>query len=206
MFPQIKYILDPNECIDYIKWLGSSCGFNLKRLHENNLIHGTWIGDKKGNIGISDVHSNSYTGNHTVSQENTFLVDFDLTSSIQDDNILNLEKWCIINMENPLHYAGSYLKTDALKMGIAKKNVFREQLAKSFEEGVNIGYSGEDYYVEKDLRREMLENICKSKQFLWNMYGLPKDLIGDIYYIDALMLRKNMKEIDVKKSVNSLQL
>lgn len=209
MFPQIKQILNPHECIDYIKWLGSSCGYNLKKLHDGNILHGTWIGDKKADMGLSDVHSNSYTGNHTLTEKETCLVDFDLAQSIPSDArayMMDLEKWCLINMENPLHYAGSYLKNDALEMGLAKKNVFREELAKSFEEGVNEGYSGEIYYIENKIRKSMLEKIAKSKRFLWNLYGLPKDLIGDIYYIDALLLRKSMKDIEIKKAVNSLQL
>ena len=112
----------------------------------------------------------------------------------------------LINMENPLLYAGSYLGNEALRMGLAKKNTFREKLVRQFVEGVNGGYDGEIHYIEKRLRRNMLEKLCKSKQFLWELFKLPKDLIGDIYYIDALMLKKTLKDIDIKKAVNAIQI
>ena len=118
----------------------------------------------------------------------------------------DLEKWCLINMENPLFYAGSYLGNEALRMGLAKKNTFREELARQFVDGVNEGYDGEIHYIEKQLRRNMLEKLCKSKQFLWELFKLPKDLIGDIYYIDALMLKTTLKDIDINKAVNAIQI
>lgn len=206
MFPQIEYMLDTTECKEYVRWLGSSCGYRLRQLHEVDLLHGTWIGDRKAEIGLADVHSNSYTGNHTITEEDTWLVDFDLAKTSKDDSLKDLEKWCLINMENPLFYAGSYLGNEALRMGLAKKNTFREELARQFVDGVNEGYDGEIHYIEKQLRRNMLEKLCKSKQFLWELFKLPKDLIGDIYYIDALMLKTTLKDIDIKKAVNAIQI
>jgi len=205
MFPQMEHMLEPEDCKEYVRWLGSSCGLRLKQLHEADLLHGTWIGDRKAEIGLSDVHSNSYTGNHTITEEDTWLVDFDLAQHSQDDSMKDLEKWCLVNMENPLLYAGSYLGNEALRMGLAKKNSFREELARQFEEGVNEGYSGEIHYAEMRLRREMLEKIARSKRVLWEIFKLPKDLIGDIYYIDALVAKKPMNNIDIKKAVNALQ-
>lgn len=204
MFPHIEYMLDVENCKDYVRWLGSSCGHRLKQIHEANLLHGTWTEDRKKEFDLYDVYSNSYLGNHTVTEEETYLIDFDLAEHSQDKFLKDAEKWCLINMGNPLFYAGTYLGNEPLKMGLAKKNSFRENLSNIFICGVNEGYASEIYYIEKKLRRKMLEKIAKSKQILWKLFKLPNDLIGDIYYIDAILVKKSLKDIDIKKAVNAI--
>jgi len=205
MFPEVTGVLDEDNSRDYVRWLGSSCGYRLRQLHNQGVLHGTWIGDRRIQIGLSDVHSNSYCGNHIVEEENTGLVDFDLTEVSQDDSLRKLEKWCLIHMENPLLYAGSYLAEEAPGMGLVRKNPFRERLAKEFESGVEQGYDGEIYAIENNIRRNMLDKLSQTKALMWELYGLPKDLVGDIYLIDASVMKRSGKDQELRHVAASMR-
>jgi hypothetical protein len=202
MFPYLDELLGIEDCIEYIRWLGSSCGFNLRKLHDCDILHGTWIGDKKVSIGLTDVHSNSYIGNHVVEEGNTKLVDFDLSQRSSDEKMKKLEKWCLINMENPLFYAGSYLGNEPISMNIAMKNIFREKLSMEFKEAIDDGYNYNIYNIEKKLKRSMLDKITKVKQCLWDLYKLPKDFIGNIYFLEHLIATKKIDKKEVIEYIN----
>jgi hypothetical protein len=79
---------------------------------------------------------------------------------------------------------------------MAKKNPFREELAKLFEESVDMGYSGGPYGMERRSAREMLRLFVMAKGVLWDLYDLPKGLVGQVDYIDHVIATKR---IDPKK-------
>jgi hypothetical protein len=198
MFPQIAEILDEDDCKEYIGWLGNSCGRILKILHDNDILHGTWLGNR--NMGsFLDIHSNSYIGNYILDESKIGIVDFDLTEKNNNSNIKEMEKKCLIQMENPLFYAGSFIGNEALEMGLVKKNEFRENLAKIFEAGVDEGYSGNEYYIEMTKRAEMLKDIVDLKDIIWNLYEIPKDLVGNVYYLEYLIKNKEANTSDIRE-------
>jgi len=203
MFPEVTQLIDPALIVDYVKWLGSHSGGLLKEFHDSGNLHGTWVGPKYTSLGVLDIHSNSYTGNYIVDDASLTMCDFDLSKPIKDASMMDIEKWALINIENPLHYAGSFNQRDALYQGIAKKNRFREELAGIFENSVKSGYDGESFEIERKTRKEMLQRVTKAKIMLWSHYGLPKSLTGQIDYVDYVISKKtpdadSLREISSK--------
>jgi len=200
MFPNITDFIDPDSIRDYVEWLGSSCGYLLRQFHNSGTLHGTWVGPDYTSLGLLDVHSNSYTGNYLVDYEDLTMCDFDLSKPIQKESEKEIEKWALVHVENPLYYAGSYRPKDALNQGVAKKNPFREELAKKFEQAVDVGYSEEPINMEKNLKRETLDLIIKAKKFMWKLYELPENLAGQIEYVDYVIFNKKIKPKDIRKA------
>jgi len=196
MFPEITDLIDPQMIRGYVNWLGSQCGNLLKQFHDSGSLHGTWVGNKATSLGLKDIHSNSYTGNYLVDDECLTMCDFDLSKPIEKESEKEIEKWALKHVENPLYYAGSYTPDDALRQRIAKKNAFREEMAALFEKAVDSGYDEEPTDLESGLKREVLGLIVRAKKLLWDLYGLPKDLVGHIYYIDQVVSKT---EIDKRK-------
>jgi hypothetical protein len=199
MFPQITKIMDPNILIDYARWLGSSCGYLLRQFHDANTLHGTWVGDRATSLGLKDIHSNSYVGNYTIDEENITMCDFDLSKPIQKESEKDIEKWALIHIENPLHYAGSYWQNDAIKYSIAKRNPFREKIAKHFKEAIDLGYNGDQFIIENKLKKLVLNNLIEVKKILWELYNFPEDFVGHIAYIDQKITEL---KVDNKKLLN----
>jgi hypothetical protein len=105
-------------------------------------------------------------------------------------------------MENPLFYAGSYLGNEPISMNIAMKNIFREKLSMEFKEAIDDGYNYNIYNIEKKLKRSMLDKITKVKQCLWDLYKLPKDFIGNIYFLEHLIATKKIDKKEVIEYIN----
>jgi len=200
MFPNITDLIDPDSIKEYVEWLGSSCGYLLSQFHDAGSLHGTWVGPGYTSLGLLDVHSNSYTGNYLVDYDELTMCDFDLSKPIEKESEKDIEKWALVHVENPLYYAGSYRPNDALNQGMAKKNPFREELAKKFEQAVDVGYLEGPISMEKNLKRDTLDLIIKAKKLMWTLYGLPDNLIGQIEYIDYVIFNKNIKPKDFKKA------
>ena len=200
MFPNITDFIDPDSIIDYVEWLGSSCGYLLRQFHNAGTLHGTWVGSDFTSLGLLDVHSNSYTGNYLVDYDELTMCDFDLSKPIEKESEKDVEKWALVHVENPLYYAGSYVPKDALNQGIARKNLFREELAKKFEQAVDVGYSEGPINIEKKLKRETLDLIIKAKKCMWELYELPEKLVGQIDYVDYVIFNKDIKPKDFAKA------
>ena len=196
MFPQVTRLIDRRAIEEYVEWLGSSCGAMLRSFHDSESLHGTWVGDRATSLGLRDVHSNSYVGNYLVDEEKLTMCDFDLSKPIERESEKDVEKWALAHIENPLHYAGSFMPSDAIAQGVAKRNPFREKLAKIFEDSVNTGYKESPGDIEREFKRMMLYKIIKAKELFWKIYELPRDLIGHIAYLDYLIAQK---KIDNKK-------
>lgn len=203
MFPEITDLIDPEMIREYVNWLGSHCGHLLRQFHDSGSLHGTWVGNRATSLGLRDIHSNSYTGNYLVDNERLTMCDFDLSKPIEKESEKEIEKWALVHVENPLYYAGSYTPDDALKQRIAKKNPFREELAALFEKAVDYGYSEEPMEMERSLKREMLGLLVRAKKLLWYLYGLPEDLIGQIYYIDHVISKTKIEKRKLREAVTT---
>lgn len=194
MFPQVTRLIDKRAIEEYVEWLGSSCGAMLRSFHESGSLHGTWVGNRATSLGLRDVHSNSYVGNYLVDEEKLTMCDFDLSKPIKKESEKEIEKWALVHIENPLHYAGSFTPSDAIAQGVVKKNPFREKLAKIFKDSVNTGYKDSPGDIEREFKRMMLYKIIKAKEFFWKIYELPRDLIGHIAYLDYLITNKKIDD------------
>jgi len=106
IFSGIEKLFNDVDCKDYIKWLGSSCGWNLRMFHDQDLLHGT-IKLRNG------FNTNSYLGNHTISEEKTSILDFDLTSKVKNEADKMIEFKCLNEVMNPLN-PYSYLTKDLI--------------------------------------------------------------------------------------------
>lgn len=205
MFPRITELIDSEMIKEYVEWLGSSCGRLLRQFHEMGALHGTWVGDRTTSLGLKDVHSNSYTGNYLVDEEGLTMCDFDLSKPIEKESEKELEKWALVHIENPLYYAGSYTPDDALKQEIAKKNPFREELAKIFEASVDTGYNEEIIEVEHAVKRDMLGHLVKAKELMWNLYRLPKDIVGQIDYVDYVISNTTIESKEFGEVISAFE-
>lgn len=203
MFPRITELIDAKSIKEYVEWLGSSCGHLLRQFHELGALHGTWVGDKATSLGLKDVHSNAYTGNYLVDEEGLTMCDFDLSKPIEKESEKELEKWALVHIENPLYYAGSYAPDDALKQRMAAKNPFREELAKIFEASVDIGYDEEIIEVEYSMKRELLGLLVKAKELMWKLYGLPKDIAGQIDYVDYVISNTTIESKEFREVISA---
>ena len=201
MFPEVTKLIDPNQIKNYVKWLGSSCGLLLREYHESGALHGTWVGPKLTSLGLIDVHSNSYTGNYLVGEDCLTMCDFDLAKPIERESEKETERWALVHVENPLYYAGSYAPKDAINQGMAKKNPFREELAKIFEKSVGSGYNKEPWKLERRATREMLGLFVRAKRALWDLYDLPKGFVGQIDYIDHIIVTKRIDPKRIKEMI-----
>lgn len=200
MFPDVTKLMDPDLIKEYVEWLGSSCGHLLRQFHNSGALHGTWLGDRVTSLGLRDVHSNSYTGNYLVDEEGLTMCDFDLAKPVEKESEKELEKWALVHIENPLYYAGSYMPNDALNQSIAKKNLFREELATLFEQAVDLGYLEGPCEIVNSLKKEMLGLLVKAKELMWRLYGLPEDLTGQIYYVDYVISNKKIKDKEFREA------
>jgi len=205
MFPELMDMIDPVMLQDYVKWLGFSCGRLLRDFHDVNTLHGTWTDSNTTSLGLIDVHTNAYTGNYLVDEVGITMCDFDLSNPVGNEKMKEIEKWALVNVENPLHYAGSNTPEDAIEQGIAKKNPFREKIAYIFKKSVDGGYANKLYELEKNQKRECLKQLIKSKYLLWELYELPSNLTGKIDYIDFIVAHKKIdrrKRLEIMKKIN----
>lgn len=225
IFPRVERILDPRDCRDYVKWLGSSCAYNLRRHHDEGLFHGTAVTGEGFN-------TNSYSGNHIVGETETYMCDYDLAREIKDEKGKKLEflraqeLFGLLNIMNPLdplsYQTRGMVTMETARTGyrelfsvldsfdpmllvdvfqIQSVKTFRRELADQYKEGVNLGYKGEVYEIERDLRRSMLRKAVLVKEKMWELYGLPKRLkrgISAAAYIDTIIKSKKYLEKEIK--------
>jgi hypothetical protein len=200
MFPMVEEIVDSKNCEDYVEWLGLSCANNLRILHDNNILHGTYFVPKWTNDSEYKrvIHSNAYTGNHVIGEEETWIVDFDLTRYAEgekkskfDDEIESL-----IYLQNPLIY-GEFYRNNSLR------NSFRERLANKFIQGINHGYNKDIFDIENNLKKDMLKKLTHIKKKMWTLYELPKGLTRARDYIEYVIAKKNLSRKEFQKYIKS---
>jgi hypothetical protein len=96
--PELRNVVSVRDCKDYLKWLGSSCGQNLRLLHGNSILRRT-IPRYGG------VMTNSHVGNHLVSEDATWITDLHMAQPIADKRFKEIELECLTYVMNPLKSA-----------------------------------------------------------------------------------------------------
>lgn len=230
LFPKIEEIIDVKECKDYLRWLGSSCAYNLKLHHNYNIIHGTIL---RG-LGLM---TNSHLANHIVDFEKTWMTDYHMTyrpNSKEADRIKMEEYYCLWHVMNPLPAAIQMIKarrrktlfnlpeihmemepypafqtweeTMQLYAGIYRPENIYEEFTEALIDGIEYGYNREKVLqVERKLKREMLIKLAIIKHELWKLYGLPEGMQRGVEVIRSLMKIKEINNEEINRRIKNIK-
>lgn len=191
-YPFIDRILDFEECYSYVKWLGFSCGYNLKLHHENGLLHGSRR--RPSGLWQESLMTNSYVGNHVLGETRTWMTDYDMTSKIDSRFEVKQEIESLIYLMNPL------LPLKNSKYKITFNNLFLQRLASSFEKGVKLGYSKDLFDIESKLKKRMLKRATEIHEEIWRALGLQKAYVrssnSDFYFRFIASGRVNERKLE----------
>jgi len=203
--PELERTVDLKDCKDYLKWLGSSCGRNLRLLHDSNILHGSILR-------YGGVMTNSHVANHLVNKDATWITDFHMSQETDDDRLKMVELECLTHVMNPLESAEKIgrsrfkptppLATHVFSEFPPSSYIFHsleeyrpssagEQLAEAFIDGVEYGYFRRKViHVEATVRRELLEKAVNLKHELWKTLNLPDGMQRGDTVVRELMSRK----------------
>ncbi len=213
--PNIGEILGEEECKNFLRWLGSSCGYNLRMHHDNGIMHGTI------QVGAGFM-TNSHVANHLVSEEGTWMTDYHMAGEAKDE-IKLVEVYCLCHVMNPLPHAEllarSRFAEERLPMfdlyelltsaslesittlGAMEVEPSNSDLTHAFLDGVIMGYyKKRKYEVDQNLKREMLAKSVLIKEKLWEILKLPKGMQRGVEYF-----RRRMKSAFDEKAYHDLR-
>jgi len=205
--PELRDVANIRDCKDYLKWLGSSCGKNLRSLHDNSILHGSLL--KYGGV-----MTNSHVANHLVDENDTWITDFHMSQPVSDERFKEIELECLMYVMNPLESAESIARARfkpktspimySLSEAVPSYHAFiqledvrptstGEDLTTAFIDGVEYGYfRHKAVQVEASLRRELLERAVELKRKLWNLVGLPEGMQRGDAVVRELMRRRGL--------------
>jgi len=205
--PELNNELDKEDCGDYLRWLGSSCGKNLRLLHDNGILHGSLLR-------YGGVMTNSHVGNHMVNEDSTWITDFHMCQPVSDKRFKQIELECLAYVMNPLESAErigkgrfeprafpmAYALSEPLTSNHVSQYVegFRprstgEDLSVAFIDGIEYGYLRHKVtHIETSLRSEVLEKVAELKRRLWRMLSLPEGMQRGHAVVRGLMARKGL--------------
>jgi len=203
--PELQNFVGFRECKDYLKWLGSSCGRNLRLLHDGNILHGSILR-------YGGVMTNSHVANHLVNENGTWITDFHMAEAVRDERFKEIELECLTYVMNPLESAEkigrSRFKPEASPLMYAfseqppSSYIFSqfeeyrpvsagEDLSAAFIDGIEHGYfRSKVIHVEAKLRRELLQKAVHLKHELWKTLNLPQGMQRGEAIIRELMAKK----------------
>jgi hypothetical protein len=216
LHPLIPELAEARDLVDFLKWVGSSCGYNLRAHHDAGLIHGTI---KKG-----DTHmTNSHTANHLIDAEGVYMTDYHMTFRSNDKRLRRLETFTLTSQMNPLPMArraaaevygahrpllydlGTGMTSPFSYASIEgrwfKPGNVHERFTEAFLDGVIQGYDNrQTYYVEAKLRRDILLKAATCKRDLLVLLGLPVNMQRGAREINRRVAHAKFKEEDLKAS------
>jgi len=206
--PELQNVVDFHDCKDYLKWLGSSCGRNLRLLHDSNILHGSILR-------YGGVMTNSHVANHLVSEDATWITDFHMAQAVGDERFKEIELECLTYVMNPLESAEKIgrsrfkPKTSPMMYAFSERSpssyIFSdleeyrttstgEDLSAAFIDGVEYGYfRTKVIHVEAKLRRGLLEKAVNLKHKLWKILNLPEGMQRGTAIIHELMAKRGVK-------------
>ena len=231
LFPKINEILDVREIKAYLKWLGSSCAYNLRRYHDEDMLHGTVI------VG-NGIMTNSHLGNHIVNFEETSITDFHMAREIEsrmDENLKIEEYYALWYIMNPLPGGEKFVYARRRRISLIQfpdlslTNIpidrltawdatlrmhageyiptslleeFTDALITGFEYGYNRRKILE---IEGRLKREMLVKLAVLKNGLWRLYKLPEGMQRGMEILKVIMDKRKIEDEKVKMVVDEVK-
>lgn len=229
LIPKIDKILDVKDVKAYLKWLGSSCGYNLRILHNNGIIHGTIMDPTR--MGI---YTNSHLANHVVGFNETYITDFHLTRKLSGkefDRMRMEEYYALWHVMNPLPSAEKFIMSQfrrttllntpemlsqmhtpesfqtfdeviSMHSGIYRPIDIYEEFTESWIDGIEYGYNRlKKYEIEAEKKRDMLIKLSALKEIFLELYGLPKGMERGREIVDIIMKMRKIDEKDLPKKV-----
>jgi len=192
LHPAVEKLLHNRDCRDFLRWLGSSCGSNLRAHHDAGLLHGTV---QKG----EGYMTNSHTANHLVDEEGTYTTDYHMAYSSGDRALRETEVYFLASQMNPLPGAaeaagkelepskpliyempfdqGSIIPTGQFGDRFFSPRTRQEEYTEAFLDGVVYGYNRRKVrHVEARLRREALLAAAACKRELFRLLKLPEGM------------------------------
>lgn len=134
------------DCRNYVRWLGSSCAYNLRQLHDCGVLHGT-IRREGGLL------TNSHVSNHLAGERGTWMTDYHLAKRVENDEEKTQELNCLLQVFNSFRDYYFLEEYGAI-----------HQLAKEFLEGVKSGYQGDVFDIEPEVKTRMLEEAVQMRK------------------------------------------
>jgi len=218
LHPSVDDLLSPRDIKDFLKWLGSSCGYNLRTHHDADLLHGTI--PKNGGF-----MTNSHTANHLVDEKGTYMTDYHMAYRSKDKDLKRVESFFLASVMNPLPRADEaaamsfgYGRPEPYVLSIEdlslirnyddllfKPNNLQEEFTDAFINGIGYGYNRrKTIHIETKLRREALLKAAACKKELFQLLGLPEGMQRGVEYVAKLLTMRNFTEEELKASLKRI--
>ncbi len=217
LHPLIGEVLDPRDCVGFLRWMGSSCGLNLRKHHDSGLLHGT-IPRGGGFM------TNSHTANHLVDEVGTYTTDYHMAYRSDDRGLRRVEAFFLASLMNPLpgaaHAAeGAFGRHRPLIYDIPfedssqfpfgqlggrppRPKVPGEEFTEAFLDGVSEGYNRRRVRsVGTELRREALLKAAACKKELFRLLGLPEWMERGVDQVARRLAGKRFSEGELRDSI-----
>ena len=210
--PGIEKILGEEDCKDYLRWLGSSCGYNLRLHHDNDIMHGT-IQRGPGFM------TNSHVANHLVGEGGTWMTDYHMAGKTKDKDIKRMEVFCLCHVMNPLPHAEAIARSRFAREELPMFELYelllsssygaltslgemgletpKAELTEAFIDGVILGYYRRRVFeVESKLKREMLKKSVLIKEKMWQILKMPARMQRGVDYFYMKLNTEKITEQD----------
>lgn len=221
LHPSIHHILDPRDSKAFLKWLGSSCGFNLRMHHDADLLHGTT--PRRGGF-----MTNSHTANHTVDEKGTYATDYHMAYRSKDKDLKRAEVFFLASVMNPLPRANEaagkafeqrrplpltlpFGDISSQLMGYYEDDLFKpeslqEEFTEAFLAGVEYGYNRRrTRSVEAKLRREALLKVAAAKKELFRLLSLLEGTQRGAKYTTSMLMTRGFTDEELKDSIKRIE-
>ncbi|KPV61459.1 MAG: hypothetical protein AOA65_2276 [Candidatus Bathyarchaeota archaeon BA1] len=221
LHPCLPQILDARDCKDFLRWLGSSCGLNLRMHHDADLLHGTI--PKHGGF-----MTNSHTANHLVDERGTYTTDYHMAYKSKDKNLKRTELLFLASVMNPLPRAEEaarkafedykplplelLLEGNHLRMSnywgsrTFKPESPQEEFTEAFLDGIEHGYNKQRVmHMETKLRREIMSRAAAMKKALFQLLGLPTGMQRGVEYVMPLLRTHRFTDKELKASYERIK-
>ena len=212
LHPGLDSLLNDREARDFLRWLGSNCGKNLRTHHDAGLLHG--ITPKGGGY-----MTNAHSANHLVDEDGTYTTDYHMAQRSRDKELRNMEAFFLASLMNPLpgaseaaaSYFGQpkpliYSLSPESASPLFSNRFFQpsgqlEEYAEAFVDGVALGYrKREALHFEREKRREALLVAAAFKKELFRLLDLPPSMQRGVEQVRRRAAALKLTAVDVKAS------
>ncbi len=220
LHPSVEDFLPHGDCEDFLRWLGSSCGSNLRIHHDAGLIHGTV---QKG----GGYMTNSHTANHLVDEGGTYTTDYHMVYRSGDRSLRETEVYFLASLMNPLPGATEaaargltpwkpliyemQFEADSIITGQLGNRFFspmtrREEYTEAFLDGVIYGYNRRKVrHVETRLRKGALLVAAACKRELFRFLELPEGMERGTDLVAKWLATRRFTEVELKGSQTRIE-
>lgn len=221
LHPLIHEVMDKRDCKGFLRWMGSSCGCNLRMHHDAGLLHGTV--PRGGGF-----MTNSHTANHLVDESGTYTTDYHMAYRSEDKDLKRVEAFFLASVMNPLpraeEAAGKAFgqqrpmifempvdATTPFPFGYFEDQMFtprgpQEEFTEAFLDGTVYGYNRrKTRSVEASRVKKSLLKAAACKKELFRLLGLPEDLERGVEQVAIRLVGRSFSEVELKASLERIE-